>query len=189
VIDLDKLGLASVMRGKDYGLLDQAELQARLALSPDQVVTHPETGTTRALFDCLDVALTGVGPRIRVIVATHPATGTSARIGTTREGMVYELFWTILPPLAFTPADVLDLYFHRGGFETVLSDEDTAGVLTPPMERSSGKSSPNGCGISASSWGIISLQLPCVPRSLQKPKPSPRPLPHPRNSPPESRKG
>jgi hypothetical protein len=124
VIDLDKLGLAYVMRGKDYGLLDQPEIQARLALSPDQVVTHPETGTTRALFDCLDVALTGVGPRIRVIVATHPTTATPARIGTTRDGVVYELFWTCLPPSAFAPSDVLDLYLHRGGFETVLSDED-----------------------------------------------------------------
>lgn len=124
VLDLDQLGLAYVMRGKDYGLLDQPELQARLALSPDQVVTHPETGTTRALFDCLDVPLTGVGPRIRVIVATHKAQASPARIGTTREGVVYELFWTCLSPSAFTPADVLDLYLHRGGFETVLSDED-----------------------------------------------------------------
>jgi hypothetical protein len=124
VIDLDKLGLAYVMRGKDYGLLDQPEIQARLAQSPDQVVTHPETGTTRALFDSQDVALTGVGPRIRVIVATHPATSTPARVGTTHDGMVYELFWTCLPSSAFTPSDVLDLYLHRGGFETVLSDED-----------------------------------------------------------------
>jgi hypothetical protein len=122
--DLDKLGLAYIMRGKDYGLLDQPEIQARLAQPPDQGVTHPETGMTRALFDCQNVALTAMGPRIRVIVATHPATGTPARIGTTREGMVYELFWTCLPSSAFTPADVLDLSLHRGGFETVLSDED-----------------------------------------------------------------
>jgi len=124
VIDLDKLGLTYVMRGKDYGLLDQPEIQARLALSADQVVTHPETGTTRALFDCQDIPFTPIGPRIRVIVATHPATATPARIGTTRDGVVYELFFTCLPPLAFTPSDVLDLYLHRGGFETVLSDED-----------------------------------------------------------------
>jgi hypothetical protein len=124
VIDLDKCGLPYVLRGKDYDLLDHPELQARLAQAPDQVVTHPETGTTRALFDCVDIALTPMGPRIRVIVATHPATATPARIGTTREGVVYELFWTCLLPSAFTPADVLDLYFHRGGFETVLSDED-----------------------------------------------------------------
>jgi hypothetical protein len=51
-------------------------------------------------------------------------TPTPARVGTTREGVVYELFWTCLPSPAFTPADVLDLYLHRGGFETVLSDED-----------------------------------------------------------------
>lgn len=112
------------MRGKDYGLLDRPEIQAHLALPPDQVVTHPETGMTRALFDCLDVALTPIGPHIRVIVATHKASATPARIGTQRSGVVYELFWTCLPSSAFTPSDVLDLYFHRGGFETVLSDED-----------------------------------------------------------------
>ena len=28
------------------------------------------------------------------------------------------------PHRAFTPADVLDLYLHRGSFETVLADED-----------------------------------------------------------------
>jgi hypothetical protein len=124
VADLDQSGLSSVMRGKDYGLLDHPEIQARLQRPPDQVVTHRQTATTRALFDCLDIALTPMGPRIRVIVATHPATSTPARVGTTREGLVYELFFTCLPPSAFTPSDVLDLYLHRGGFETVLSDED-----------------------------------------------------------------
>jgi hypothetical protein len=38
--------------------------------------------------------------------------------------VVYELFYTALPPGAFTPADVVALYLHRGAFETVLSDED-----------------------------------------------------------------
>ncbi len=38
--------------------------------------------------------------------------------------MVYELFFTALPPEAFTPADVVALYLHRGAFEAVLSDED-----------------------------------------------------------------
>jgi len=37
---------------------------------------------------------------------------------------VYEQFFTTLPSPAFTPADVLDLYLHRGSFETVLADED-----------------------------------------------------------------
>jgi len=68
--------------------LHRPEIQARLAQPPDQVVTHPETGTSRALFACPDVLLTPVGPRIRVIVATHKATPTPARIGTTRDGVV-----------------------------------------------------------------------------------------------------
>src|SRR5436190_2696551 len=124
VIDLDKSGLACVIRGKDYDLLDRPEIQARLAQPPDQEMLHPETGSYRALFDCPDVSLTPVGPQIRVIIATHPATDTPARIGTTRDGTVYELFFTALPQHAFTAADIVDLYLHRGGFETVLADED-----------------------------------------------------------------
>jgi hypothetical protein len=122
--DLDVVGLSYVMRGKDYDLLDLPEVQARLALPPDQQTTHPESGTCRALFDCPDVLLTPTGPRSRVIVATHPATSTAAPVGVTRDQCVYELFFTALPQGAFTPADVLALYLHRGAFETVLSDED-----------------------------------------------------------------
>ena len=59
-----------------------------------------------------------------MIVATHSATATAAPIGTTRGEVVYELFFTALPQVAFTAADVVDLYLHRGAFETVLADED-----------------------------------------------------------------
>jgi hypothetical protein len=38
--------------------------------------------------------------------------------------VVYELFYTALPPGAFTPADIVALHVHRGAFETVLADED-----------------------------------------------------------------
>lgn len=38
--------------------------------------------------------------------------------------MVYELFITRLASPAFSAKDVLDLYLHRGSFETVLADED-----------------------------------------------------------------
>jgi hypothetical protein len=120
----DLAGLAYVMRGKDYSLLDLPAVQARLALPPDQQTTHPDTGTCRALFDCPDLLLTPTGPRTRVVVATHPATATAAPIGTTRGAVVYELFYTALPPGAFTPTDVVALYLHRGAFETVLADED-----------------------------------------------------------------
>lgn len=43
----DLVGLAYVMRGKDYDLLDLSQVQLRLAQPPDQHTTHPETGTCR----------------------------------------------------------------------------------------------------------------------------------------------
>lgn len=120
----DLAGLAYVMRGKDYDLLDLEAVQARLAQPPDQQTTHPETGTRRALFDFPNLSLSPTGLRTRVIVAAHPATDSPVKVGTTRGESVYELFYTALPPGAFTPADVVALYLHRGAFETVLADED-----------------------------------------------------------------
>ncbi len=125
VADVASCRLAWVLRGKDYDLLALPQVQAHLAQAPDQQTTHPESGSCRTLFDCPDVLLTPTGPRTRLIVATHPATPTAAPIGVTREGVVYELFFTALPASAFTPADVVALYLHRGSFETVLADEDT----------------------------------------------------------------
>jgi hypothetical protein len=101
--------------GRDYDLLDLPQVQARLAQPPDQQTTHPETGTCRALFDCPDLLVTPTGPRIRVIVATHPTSATAAPIGTTRGELVYELFFTALPVGAFTPADVVALSPLPGG--------------------------------------------------------------------------
>ncbi len=124
VADLIRLGLNFLLRGRDYALLDLPQVQARLALPADQQTTHPETGTTRALYDCPEVLLTATGPTARVIIATHPATTTPSPIGVTRQEVVYELFFTALPPGAFAPADVMALYLHRGAFETVLADED-----------------------------------------------------------------
>ncbi len=45
-------------------------------------------------------------------------------MGTTRDGVVYELFFTSLPQGAFRSEDVVQLYLHRGSFESVLADED-----------------------------------------------------------------
>jgi hypothetical protein len=61
---------------------------------------------------------------VRLVVATHPATSSSPVVGTERDGTVYELFVSTLPSPAFTASDVLNLYLHRGSFETVLADED-----------------------------------------------------------------
>ena len=113
-----------VTRGKEYHLLDHAAIQARLSLPPDQSFTRPESGMVRTLYDCPDLPLDASGKRYRIIVATHPAGAKKSRIGKTRDGMVYELFFTNLAPTAFTAADIVALYLHRGSFETALWDED-----------------------------------------------------------------
>jgi hypothetical protein len=124
LVDLLAAGLGVIVRGKDYALLDLPQVKARLACPPDQICTHPESGTNRALFDCLEVPLTLSGPTVRMVIATHAAASISPPIGVERAGTVYELFFTTIPAQAFTPKDVLDLYLHRGSFETVLADED-----------------------------------------------------------------
>jgi hypothetical protein len=78
----------------------------------------------RQLYDCPDVPVGPEGVRCRVVVATHPEASTKSRIGHTRQGVVYELFFTHLPQDAFTASDVVALYLHRGAFEPLLADED-----------------------------------------------------------------
>jgi len=117
-------GPGVIVRGKDYHLLNLPAVRARLQQPPDQQTRHPESGTSRALYDCLDIPLTPTGPRVRMLLAARIATASPPAIGTLHNGMVYEQFFTTVPPNAFTPADVLDLYLHRGSFETVLADEE-----------------------------------------------------------------
>jgi hypothetical protein len=120
----DLAGLPFVMRGKDYQLLLRAEVQFRLSLPPDQQFSRPESAFVRTLYDCSEVTVGPDGQRCRVVVATHPAGPGKPRVGVERDGIVYELFLTKLPQGAFTAADVVALYLHRGAFENALSDED-----------------------------------------------------------------
>jgi hypothetical protein len=120
--DLD--GLFFVMRGKDYAVLDHPTVQARLHLPPDASFSRPESTLVRTLYDCPDVPVGKTGCRCRVVVAAHPAAEKKSRIGRTRKGVVYELFFTQMPQSGFTASDVVALYLHRGAFEAVLSDED-----------------------------------------------------------------
>ena len=124
VADFQPVGLAYVIRSKDYALLDLPLIQERLRQPPDAHTVHPETGTQRDLYDCPQVPVTATGLVTRVIVATHPASSSSCPIGIIREAVVYELFFTAFPQDAFSPSDVLALYLHRGAFETELGDED-----------------------------------------------------------------
>src|SRR6266852_6144666 len=120
----DLAGFSYVMRGKDYPVLDRTEVQSRLHLPPDQQFSRPESDLVRALYDCPDVPVGPTGQRCRVVVATHAASARKSRIGLTRSGLVYELFFTRLPQDAFTAADVVALYLHRGAFKPTLADED-----------------------------------------------------------------
>ncbi|HET8852576.1 MAG TPA: hypothetical protein VFN02_08615 [Ktedonobacteraceae bacterium] len=113
-----------IMRGKDYTVLDRPEVQSRLHLPADQQFSRPESELVRTLYDCPDVAVGPDGQRCRVVVATHPANAHKSRVGLTRSGLIYELFFTHLPQDAFTASDVVALYLHRGAFEPVLADED-----------------------------------------------------------------
>jgi hypothetical protein len=124
LIDILTAGLGVIARSRDYSLLELPVVQQALARSPDYVSTHPESGMTRALYDCLAVPLTPTGPEVRLVVATHAVPASPLKVGVERDGTVYELFVSTLPSPAFTASDVLDLYLHRGSFETVLADED-----------------------------------------------------------------
>jgi hypothetical protein len=124
LLDVLSADLAVIARSRAYHLLDLDIVKLRLLRAPDQGNTHPESGMTRALYDCPTVPLTPTGPEVRLVVATHPATSSSPTVGIERDGTVYELFVSTLPSPAFAASDVLDLYLHRGSFEAVLADED-----------------------------------------------------------------
>jgi hypothetical protein len=120
----DVADFSFVTRGKDCAVLNRPEIQTRLHLPADQSFSRPERTLVRQLYDCPDVAVGPTGVRCRVVVATRSKGAAKPRIGITRKGVVYELFVTNLPREAFTAADVVALYLHRGAFEPLLSDED-----------------------------------------------------------------
>jgi hypothetical protein len=124
LLDVLAADLAVIARSRAYHLLDLETVQQRLLRAPDHEHIHPESGMTRASYDCPVVPLTPAGLEVRLVVATHPATPTAPTVGIERDGTVYELFVSTLPSPAFTAADILGLYLHRGSFETILADED-----------------------------------------------------------------
>jgi len=152
LLDMLAAQLSVIVRCRAYHLLELEMVQQRLAHSPDQVNTHPESGMARALYDCAAVPLTASGPVVRLVIATHPATKADPAVGIKRDGVVYELFVSTLPTPAFTASDVLDLYLHYGSFETALADEDAEQEMDRWYSHTHGarnllKSWPHGYGI------------------------------------------
>jgi hypothetical protein len=124
LLDVVAASLAVIARSRDYSLLALESVKQALAHPPDHVSTHAESGMSRALYDCPAVPLTPNGPSVRLLVARHAASASAPPVGVERDGSVYELFVTTLASPAFLASDVLDLYLHRGSFETLLADED-----------------------------------------------------------------
>jgi hypothetical protein len=118
LLDVLSANLTVLVRSRAYHLLDLDVVKHRLVHAPDDVSTHAESGMTRALYDCGPVPLTPAGPEVRLVVATHPETSSDPAVGVERDGIVYELFVSTLPSPAFTASDILELYLHRGSFET-----------------------------------------------------------------------
>ena len=124
LLDVVAADLAVIARSRDYSLLALEAVKQALAHPPTHVSTNAESGLSRALYDCPAIPLTPTGPNVRLLVATHIETSSAPPVGVQRDGTVYELFVTTLASPAFLACDVLDLYLHRGSFETVLADED-----------------------------------------------------------------
>ena len=170
IADLD--GLFFVMRGKDYAVLDHPTVQARLHLPPDAHFSRPESTLVRTLYDCPDVPVGKTGCRCRVVVATHLATEKKSRIGRTRKGVVYELFFTHLPQDGFTASDVVALappivvLLNRCLPMKMTNRTPIAGAVMHPLDKKPGNSSVNGSGTCAWSWAISLSQLRCAPPSL-----------------------
>jgi hypothetical protein len=122
--DVLAMELGIIVRSRDYALLGRPEVLAVLSRPPAARCIHPESGMIRDLYDCPSIRLLRRGPSVRVLIATHLATDDPPKVGQQRNGVVYELFVsTILAP-EMTASDLLDVYRHRGSFETVLADED-----------------------------------------------------------------
>jgi hypothetical protein len=118
------MGLGVIARSRDYALLGRPEVLAVLSRPPTARCVHPESGMIRDVYDCPLIRLTRGGPCVRLVIATHPATDDPPKVGQERNGVVYELFVSTILAQAVTANDLLDLYRHRGSFETVLADED-----------------------------------------------------------------
>src|SRR6266542_2406531 len=124
-------GLGFLTRGRDYQLLDHPKVRSRLQHPCDVTVQHPETQVRRELFDVGYIMdwlepMPGLALTCRVIVArqTAPERAEAVTTGKLIGPFVYELFLTTAPAQCLHADEIVELYYQRGGFEQVLSDED-----------------------------------------------------------------
>jgi hypothetical protein len=128
---IQQAGLGFLTRGRDYQLLDHPKVRSRLQHPSDMTVQHPETQVRRELFDVGYIhdwlePMPGLALTCRVIIArqTAPERAEAVTSGKLIGSFVYELFLTTAPAQCLQANEVVELYYQRGGFEVVLSDED-----------------------------------------------------------------
>jgi hypothetical protein len=162
LIDVLGAGLGVIVRGKEYGLLDLPAVQAVLAQPSDQQTTHPESGTTRTLFDCPSVPLGPAGPVVRMVLAAHPAES-CLRVGKRSTNS----FSRPCPKKPLAAKMCLICICIGGPSRPCLgmkmwSKTLIGGVLRALADKSFGKFWLNGCGICALSWDNSSLPPRCA---------------------------
>jgi hypothetical protein len=128
---IQQAGLGFLTRGRDYQLLDHPKVCSRLQHPCDMTVQHPETQVRRELFDVGYIQdwlepMPGLALTCRVIIArqTAPERAEAVTSGKLIGPFVYDLFLTTVPAQCLQANEVVELYYQRGGFEVVLSDED-----------------------------------------------------------------
>jgi hypothetical protein len=111
IAQIIQAGVFLVTRGRGYQLLEHPQIQRVLAHPPTTSVTSTNTGAVVDLCDGGWLPLEEGLPRVRVMVARHPApaSGEPVRVGKRIDAWVYELFSTPLAAERFLVEDVLDL--------------------------------------------------------------------------------
>lgn len=127
VNQLQQHQLGYLLRCRDYQLLQHPAIQTRLQETPAQQWSHPECHQVREVFDLgfVDDSWAGYSQPVRLIVVRTPhQPKRKHRVGKRIGDFIYELFITAHAQAGLTGCDILSLYYGRGGFEKLLSDED-----------------------------------------------------------------
>ncbi|MBI4780872.1 MAG: hypothetical protein HY785_06060 [Oscillatoriophycideae cyanobacterium NC_groundwater_1537_Pr4_S-0.65um_50_18] len=127
VNQLQQHQLGYLLRCRDYHLLKHQVVQTRLQETPAQHWSHPECHQVREVFDLGFVEDSWVGysqPVRLIVVRTSHQPKRKHRVGKRIGDFIYELFITAHAQAGLTGCDILSLYYGRGGFEKLLSDED-----------------------------------------------------------------
>lgn len=127
VNQLQQHQLGYLLRCRDYHLLKHQAVQTRLQETPAQHWSHPECHQVREVFDLgfVEDSWVGYSQPVRLIVVRTPhQPKRKHRVGKRIGDFIYELFITAHAQAGLTGCDILSLYYGRGGFEKLLSDED-----------------------------------------------------------------